>query len=245
MIEMNSKSPFSKEKPKNNIYYSGRVWNANDDGRCNGLGDHQIFVGPEYVWFSDGFSIPLNWIKQVNSIGPGFKISWYNELNKKTEVIFLCVRVLFGHNESERDEIIRSIQKAKEEFNSEYSQKKDNSEIVCYECGDTGARLYDFVAVSSFGFSFSRKVERLLLCKFHARAIFKYYFIRNFVLGFFGFLPFAARGNMENAKMLFNKDVITKRELKKYKWYSRLRFILFILIFCLFAIYVALFGDTI
>ncbi len=218
---MNTNKLFERKKPKGDLFFKGRVWNANDKGKDLGTGNNPILVGPEYIWFSKNLSVPIYWVKEIYPVGSGFFLKWHNEINKEEERAVLCVRTFFGYNIKKRDEIIQAIRKAKNIASPVAGSVELEAELIrakgCEKCGNNEAKLYDFILSSSIGFTWQVRTERLYLCNVHARKAFKKFFRRNTFFGFFGLL---GRANVKNAQTLYEKKVISLAEFKKYKFLS-------------------------
>lgn len=231
---MDQENIFEKEKPKTDIFFRGRVWNADRHGKCTGDGDYTMIVGSEYIWFSVYKTIPLYWVTEVEPVGPGFQITWKNDVNGEIIKNTFCIRKLFFHDEEKRDRIIQAIKLAKERAEQTGAQRRDASKLVCFECGSTDIDVYNFIKVSSIAFYAERQIDRILLCRKHALPVFKYIFFSNIILSFLGLMPFLVRDNIENVKLMYEKRLIDEDGLKKYKLLARIRLFILIAAFLVF-----------
>ncbi|MCP4155172.1 MAG: hypothetical protein GY757_46030 [bacterium] len=216
---MHTQNPFERKKPKQDVYFRGRVWYADEKGKDEGNTPLPIVIGPEYIWFSRDFSIPLAWVTNVQAQGSGFYLEWKNELNGESEGNIFCVRTFFGYNTEKRDEIIEAVREARQHCLSMGQTAETAAAIpkVCEKCQAEDAGLYDFLRVFSYAFNYSVTTKRIVLCKRHGgSAFFKYYFL-NLFFGFFGIWGVIGYGNWNNAKMLYQNQAITSGRLLFYK----------------------------
>ena len=103
-------SPFNQSLPRmaNSIIYK-YIWTAERTGKKDHNPRVRIIASKDYIWMNN-ISIPVDWVDEINSVGPGFSISWINQISNKREIVYFCVRSFFGYNTKTRDELINKFQ---------------------------------------------------------------------------------------------------------------------------------------
>jgi len=104
-----STNPFRQPRPRAGIVLKQRVWNATEQGKDASLGAVTLFANDEYLWLGGVASVPLSWVEGADSLGPGLRLVWNNNLTGKAETATFCIRTFFGYDKSQRDKLSERI----------------------------------------------------------------------------------------------------------------------------------------
>jgi len=208
---------FEKPKPKQNIFFNGYLYPADDRGKCLNATRMLVVIGPEYVWLGRELSIPLDWSLRMEVLGPGFALSWINPLNQKQEVMFLCIRTFFGYDKDKTGKFRQALETAVGQFkgHSTYVTGQEvSSATACQICGAFPAQIYDFDSTLSFFLSFWIRPKRYLLCPLHGGRVFFRTFWINMVLSFFGVVGWLGVTNRKNCRTAFSNGALSEFQKK-------------------------------
>jgi hypothetical protein len=183
-------NPFNQPMPKQGILLKVKLWPAKPDGKDSSAGVTIKAVATHHtIWFGRELSVPLAWISEVSSEGPGIKVTWHNELTGASEVAFFCIRTMFGYNKKKTQALVSSLKNLVEEARSVGpmpSTAMASEDPRCQVCGDPADIQLDFTWIISILLYFSSRPDRRLLCRRHAKRRFIIGMVTNTVLASLG-----------------------------------------------------------
>jgi hypothetical protein len=188
-------NPFRQRLRKRDVAFHTVVRLANESGKDSSGGNTDLALSDDFLWIAYDFSIPLQWLTSVETLGPGFLVAWDNPLKNVREAATFCVRRFFGYDLKKRDDIVARVDRARaaaEQRPAPAILSSPAASRSCESCGDRDARAYDFQWVFTFAMVFLTKPDRRTLCAAHARWRLLLNAASNLVLGTFGFGVFVA-----------------------------------------------------
>ncbi len=105
-----SLNPFHQPFPKQGIVLKARLWPAREDGKNTSVTeDVKAVATSDFLWLGRGLSIPLTWVEEIATVGPGIKVLWHNPLIGADEAAFFCIRTMFGYNKRKTAAFIANL----------------------------------------------------------------------------------------------------------------------------------------
>jgi hypothetical protein len=188
-------NPFRQPLRRGEVDFETTVYQADAKGKESSAGKTAFAINSEYLWIATDFSVPLAWIEGALPLGPGFVVTWQNQLNGQRERATLCARQLFGYNLKTRDELVMRVNTARRAAKNRPAPSVVTSAAVsrnCERCGALNAQTQDFIYVVTFLLLFVSKPDRRVVCAHHARILSALNALSNLVLGSLGIAVFFA-----------------------------------------------------
>jgi hypothetical protein len=207
---MTTTNPFRQPLRRGEVDFQTTVYPATAKGKDSSSGSKNTFaINNEYLWIASDFSVPLAWIEGAQPLGPGFVVTWKNQLNGQREHATLCARRLFGYNLKTRDELVIRVNDARRAAKNRPAPSVVASAVAsrnCERCGALNAQTHDFVYVVTFLLLFVSKPDRRVVCAHHARVLSALNALSNLVLGSLGiaviFSPLATLATTRRLKFM-------------------------------------------
>ena len=165
------------------------VYPADSSGNCIDSKGTTLAVKDGIIWPANNLSLPLTWVENVSPVGPGFSLTWNNEITGKLEIIYYCIPTMFGYNTKIRDqhlEKLRELIRSARSCDPRPELSAASAIPTCDKCGTTDPMQIDSTRIYCLAHIFVRKSDRRLLCEFHARKHAHAVLISNAFLGSWG-----------------------------------------------------------
>lgn len=192
---MPSENPFRQPLRRRNVHFKTVVRHADGRGKDAG-GNTDFAIGSDYLWIAFDFSVPLEWITQVEPRGPGFLVTWENPIERSEESAAFCIlRTGFGYNTKRRDDLVRRVREAVANATTAPLVREVSIAQTmpsCENCGELRPKVFDFTWFTSFLTYSIAKPDRRVLCRTHGASRLRAVITYNLILGNLGFGVFVS-----------------------------------------------------